>query len=208
MNQSSLFGINLSQYKLNLLPVDGSAQYLPELMSAEESVSLFDQLQKSLRWEADQVMMFGKLVITRRKVAWAGDPECTYTYSGVKKSPQAWTPELLSIKTQLEELTQSEFNSCLLNFYHDGSDGMGWHSDDEKELDANSPIASLSLGARRKFAFRHKVDKTTIPLYLESGSVLIMHSPTQQFWQHTLLKTKTVSNPRINLTFRKITLKK
>lgn len=208
MNQSSLFGINLSQYKLNLLPVDGLAQYLPAFMNAEESVSLFDQLQKSLRWEADQVMMFGKLVTTRRKVAWAGDPECTYTYSGVKKSPQAWTPELLSIKTQLEELTQSEFNSCLLNFYHDGSDGMGWHSDDEKELDANSPIASLSLGAQRKFAFRHKVDKTTIPLYLESGSVLIMHSPTQQFWQHTLLKTKTVSNPRINLTFRKITLKK
>jgi len=208
MNQSSLFGINPSQYRLNLLPMDGSAQYLPEFMSAEESVSLFEQLQKSLRWEADQIMMFGKLVTTRRKVAWIGDPDCAYTYSGVKKSPQAWTPELLSIKTQLEELTQSEFNSCLLNFYHDGSDGMGWHSDDEKELDANSPIASLSLGAQRKFAFRHKVDKTTIPLYLESGSVLIMHSPTQQFWQHTLLKTKTVSNPRINLTFRKITLKK
>lgn len=208
MNQSSLFGINLSQYRLNLLPIDGSAQYLPEFMCAEESVSLFNQLQKSLRWEADQVMMFGKLVTTRRKVAWTGDPECTYTYSGVKKSPQAWIPELLSIKTQLEKLTQSEFNSCLLNFYHDGNDGMGWHSDDEKELDANSPIASLSLGAQRKFAFRHKVDKTTIPLYLENGSVLIMHSPTQQFWQHTLLKTKTVINPRINLTFRKITLKK
>lgn len=208
MNQSSLFGINLSQYRLNLLPMNGSAQYLPAFMSAEESVGLFEQLQKTLRWEADQIMMFGKLVITRRKVAWTGDPECTYTYSGVKKSPQAWTPELLSIKTRLEELTQSEFNSCLLNFYHDGNDGMGWHSDDEKELDANSPIASLSLGAQRKFAFRHKVDKTTIPLYLESGSVLIMHSPTQQFWQHTLLKTKTVSNPRINLTFRKITLKK
>lgn len=208
MNQSSLFGINLSQYRLNLLPMNGSAQYLPAFMSAEESVGLFEQLQKTLRWEADQIMMFGKLVITRRKVAWTGDPECTYTYSGVKKSPQAWTPELLSIKTRLEELTQSEFNSCLLNFYHDGNDSMGWHSDDEKELDANSPIASLSLGAQRKFAFRHKVDKTTIPLYLESGSVLIMHSPTQQFWQHTLLKTKTVSNPRINLTFRKITLKK
>jgi alkylated DNA repair dioxygenase AlkB len=188
--------------------MDGSAQYLPAFMSAEECVGLFEQLQKTLRWEADQIMMFGKLVTTRRKVAWTGDPECTYTYSGVKKSPQAWTPELLSIKTRLEELTQSEFNSCLLNFYHDGNDGMGWHSDDEKELDANSPITSLSLGARRKFAFRHKVDKTTIPLYLESGSVLIMHSPTQQFWQHTLLKTKTVINPRINLTFRKITLKK
>jgi alkylated DNA repair dioxygenase AlkB len=83
---------------------------------------------------------------------------------------------------------------------------MGWHSDDEKELDPDSPITSLSLGAQRKFAFRHKVDKTTVPLYLESGSVLIMHSPTQQFWQHALLKTKTVSSPRMNLTFRKIKL--
>lgn len=148
--------------------------------------------------------MFGKKVSTRRKVAWAGDPNCSYTYSGVKKIPQAWTPELFAIKTQLEGLTQSNFNSCLLNFYHDGDDGMGWHSDDEKELDANSPITSLSLGARRKFAFRHKEDKTTIPLFLENGSVLIMHSPTQQFWRHALLKTKMPSTPRINLTFRKI----
>jgi alkylated DNA repair dioxygenase AlkB len=111
---------------------------------------------------------------------------------------------LLSIKNQIEKLAQTEFNSCLLNFYHDGDDGMGWHSDDEKELDPSSPIASLSLGAPRKFAFRHKEDKTTIPLHLENGSVLLMHSPTQQFWRHALLKTKTVSSPRINLTFRKI----
>lgn len=81
---------------------------------------------------------------------------------------------------------------------------MGWHSDDEKELNPYSPIASLSLGAQRKFSFRHKEDKTTIPLYLDNGSALIMYSPTQQFWQHALLKTKTVSTPRINLTFRKI----
>jgi alkylated DNA repair dioxygenase AlkB len=118
--------------------------------------------------------------------------------------PQAWTPALLSLKKELEELVQSDFNSCLLNFYHDGDDGMGWHSDDEQELDPDAPIASLSLGAKRKFAFRHKQDKTTIPLYLENGSALIMRSPTQQFWQHALLKTKAVSSPRINLTFRKI----
>ena len=204
MNQYSLFGIDPDSSNLNLLPMDGSAQYYPDFISKEESTSLIDQLQKSLYWEADQLMMFGKLVITRRKVAWVGDPECTYTYSGIKRNPQSWTPELLSMKTQLEDLTQSEFNSCLLNFYHDGADGMGWHSDDEKELDSLSPIASVSLGSTRKFAFRHKKEKSTTSLFLENGSALIMNAPTQQFWQHALLKTKTVHTPRINLTFRKI----
>ena len=204
MHQNSLFGIDLGQCKQNLLPIDGSAQYYPEFISEEVSLSLIDQLEKSLRWDADQLIMFGKLVTTRRKVAWVGEPECTYTYSGVKRNPQAWTPELLSMKTRLEKLTQSEFNSCLLNFYHDGADGMGWHSDDEKELDAKSPIASLSLGSTRKFTFRHKINKSTISIFLEDGSALIMNAPTQQFWQHALLKTKTVHTPRINLTFRKI----
>ncbi len=207
MHQNSLFGIDLGQCKQNLLPIDGSAQYYPEFISEEVSLSLIDQLNKSLRWDADQLIMFGKLVTTRRKVAWVGDPECTYTYSGVKRNPQAWTPELLSMKTRLEKLTQSEFNSCLLNFYHDGADGMGWHSDDEKELDTKSPIASLSLGSTRKFAFRHKINKSTISIFLEDGSALIMNAPTQQFWQHALLKTKTIHTPRINLTFRKIILR-
>jgi alkylated DNA repair dioxygenase AlkB len=202
--QSTLFEPKPSDCTLNILPKDGYVEYLPGVLSEQFSAHLMSQLQTSLMWESDQLMMFGKKVTTRRKVAWVGDPSCSYTYSGVKKIPQSWTPELLSIKSQLEGLAQSAFNSCLLNLYHDGDDGMGWHSDDEKELDANSPIASLSLGARRKFVFRHKEDKTTIPLYLEDGSVLIMRSPTQQFWQHALLKTKTVSMPRINLTFRKI----
>ena len=207
MHQNSLFGIDLGQCKQNLLPIDGSAQYYPEFISEEVSLSLIDQLKKSLRWDADQLIMFGKLVTTRRKVAWVGDPGCAYTYSGVKRNPQAWTPELLSMKTRLEKLTQSEFNSCLLNFYHDGADGMGWHSDDEKELDTKSPIASLSLGSTRKFAFRHKINKSTISIFLEDGSALIMNAPTQQFWQHALLKTKTIHTPRINLTFRKIILR-
>ena len=191
---------------VNVLPKDGCAHYFPEVFTELYSANLLSQLQASLRWEPDQLIMFGKTVITRRKVAWVGDAECAYTYSGVKKIPQAWTTELLFIKNRLEELAKSQFNSCLLNFYHDGDDGMGWHSDDEKELDPNSPIASLSLGAQRKFSFRHKVDKITIPLNLENGSVLMMHSPTQEFWRHALLKTKTVSTPRINLTFRKIKL--
>jgi alkylated DNA repair dioxygenase AlkB len=202
--QSTLFESKHSDSTLNLLTKDGSAEYLPEVLTEFHSANLMHQLQTSLAWEPDQLILFGKKITTRRKVAWIGDPHCAYTYSGVKKSPQAWTPELLLIKNQMEELAQSEFNSCLLNLYHDGEDGMGWHSDNEKELDPNAPIASLSLGAQRKFAFRHKEDKTTIHLYLENASVLIMRSPTQIFWQHALLKSKKVSTSRINLTFRKI----
>lgn len=205
MNQGSLFAAT-NQSKLNLLPKDGSIHYYPEWMSTVDSAILSDQLQQSLQWEADQLMMFGKLVTTRRKVAWVGDHNCAYTYSGVKKQPQGWTPELLDIKTKIEKLAQSDFNSCLLNFYHDGADGMGWHSDDEKELDTQAPIASVSLGSTRKFAFRHKQDKSTISLFLENGSALVMYAPTQQFWQHALLKTKTIDTPRINLTFRKIVI--
>ena len=206
MNQGSLFVSDPGQYRLNLLPKDGCVDYHPEFLNTLDSTQLMKQLRVSLQWEPDQLIMFGKRITTRRQVAWVGDPDCAYTYSGVKKQPQAWTPELLALKHQLEQLTQAEFNSCLLNLYHDGADGMGWHSDDEKELDAQAPIASLSLGSTRKFAFRHKKDKTTASLALENGSALIMHAPTQQFWQHALMKTKTVNTPRINLTFRKITL--
>jgi len=202
--QRLLFESKHSEHALNILPKEGCAKYLPGVLSEQHTASLMSQLQTSIIWDSDQLIMFGERVTTRRKVAWVADTQCPYTYSGVKKIPQAWTSELLIIKAQLEELAQSEFNSCLLNFYHNGDDGMGWHSDNEKELDPYSPIASLSLGARRKFAFRHKEDKTTIPIYLENGSVLMMYSPTQQFWRHALLKTKTVSTSRINLTFRKI----
>jgi alkylated DNA repair dioxygenase AlkB len=196
---------HLSQDSLqNLLPKDGAVHYYPEVFDELSSANLMNALQKSLLWESDQLIMFGKLITTRRKVAWVGDPNCSYTYSGVQKNPQAWTKELLQIKAILEKISQTEFNSCLLNLYHDGNDGMGWHSDDEKELDAKAPIASLSLGATRKFAFRDKKNKRTISLFLENGSALIMHTPTQEYWQHSLLKTKAVTGPRINLTFRRI----
>ena len=202
MMQSLLFDTPFSDDAFNLLPMNGAAHYYPKVYTEQSSAQLIEQLQSSLTWEPDRLMMFGKLLTTRRKVAWVGDPKCSYTYSGVKKQPQAWTPELLSIKARLEELSCTRFNSCLLNLYHDGNDGMGWHSDDEKELNPHSPIASLSLGARRKFAFRHKEDKKTISLFLDNGSALIMHAPTQEFWQHALLKSKTVAEVRINLTFR------
>ena len=193
--------------QLNVLPKDGQASYRNAFLDDGQCTTFFNALSLSLQWQADELIMFGQKIITRRKVAWVGDPDCSYTYSGMKKNPQPWTSELLLIKSLVEETAECTFNSCLLNLYHNGEEGMGWHSDDEKELDGTAPIASLSLGATRKFAFRHKQDKTGVSLFLENGSLLIMHAPTQQCWQHSLLKTRTAVAPRINLTFRKILLK-
>lgn len=190
----------------NLLPKDGEVYYLNNVFSGEICEDLFQKLMTSVSWQQDQLYMFGKLITTSRKVAWIGDPNCSYTYSGVKKLPQPWTSELLLIKDKAQVLAQCEFNSCLLNLYHNGDEAMGWHSDDEVELDPLAAIASISLGSERKFAFKHKLDKTGVSLFLENGSALIMHAPTQEFWNHSLLKTKKPVSQRINLTFRKILL--
>jgi alkylated DNA repair dioxygenase AlkB len=188
----------------NLLPKDGCVQYYPKIWDEEQCTAMFDALLQSLNWETDQLVMFGEVITTKRKVVWVGDEGRSYTYSGVKKQPSPWTTELLAIKARLEELAQWKFNSCLLNLYHNGSEGMGWHSDNEPELNPKAPIASLSLGEIRKFAFRHKIDKTVSSVFLENGSILMMHAPTQDSWQHSLLKTSKPVGPRINLTFRDI----
>jgi alkylated DNA repair dioxygenase AlkB len=202
--QNQLFDREEIAEPLLILAKDGQAEYLNGFYDAEAADGLFTNLMDSLTWESDQILMFGRPVRTARKVAWVADPGCLYTYSGVQKTPQAWTKELVQMRGKLEQCTGHTYNSCLLNLYHTGEEGMGWHSDNEKELDSGAPIASVSLGARRKFAFRHKQDKTTSSVFLEHGSLLIMHPPIQEHWHHSLLKTKTVASPRINLTFRKI----
>ena len=189
-----------------LLPKDGRVDYYPEALTPTQSAQLFETLLSTLDWQADHLVMYGKKITTQRKVVWVGDPDCAYTYSGVKKQPSPWTPELLLIKHKAEALAHCQFNACLLNLYHNGDEAMGWHSDNEKELERTAPIASLSLGGIRKFAFKHKVDQTRVALFLENGSALIMHAPTQDFWQHSLLKTKQPVSARINLTFRMIRL--
>ena len=189
---------------LSLFSTDGHALYIPSVFDENSCRTLFASLLNTVNWKEDQLMMFGKLITTKRKVAWVGDAGCSYTYSGVKKFPEAWTPALLGIKQKVEALAQHTFNSCLLNLYHDGSEGMGWHSDDEKELEQAAPIASVSFGGERKFTFKHKFDRTSVSLTLANGSVLLMQAPTQQYWQHSLTKTKRLVAPRINLTFRAI----
>lgn len=204
MMQSLLFNHPHQDTTHTVLEKDGRVEYMPRFFNEDQSTLLFDQLLQSLDWQADQIMMFGKMITTKRKVVWVGDSDCSYTYSGVKKNPEAWTPELLQMKAQLEKLAGCVFNSCLLNLYHSGEEGMGWHSDDEKELDPKAPIASVSLGASRKFAFRHKIDKTKASIILENGSVLMMQPPTQEYWSHSLVTTKLATPARINLTFRSI----
>ena len=186
------------------LPRDGHIQYIPDAFDQDLAAALFDHLLETLPWQPDELIMFGKRILTQRRVVWVGDPECCYTYSGIKRVPQPWTAALLSTKRIVENLAGCPFNACLINLYHNGTEGMGWHADDERELDPSAPIASLSLGGLRKFAFRHKQDKTRLTLSLEHASVLIMHPPTQTHWSHSLLKTRRPVPARINLTFRRL----
>lgn len=202
--QTTLFELSNANSSLNLLPKEGCAHYTHEIFDEATSDKLFRSLLNTLTWEQDQLLMFGRKVVTQRKVAWVADGDHSYTYSGATKSPQMWTPDLLLIKKKAELLANWKFNSCLLNLYHNGNEGMGWHSDDEPELDQDAPIVSISLGGVRKFGFRNKLDKTSTSLFLGNGSALVMYSPTQKYWKHSLLKTKQPVGPRINLTFRSI----
>lgn len=186
----------------NLLPRDGIVEYLGKVFSRKDSQALFEDLLLTAPWQADEVILFGKRHILSRKVTWMGDAGFTYSYSGTSKTASPWTPAVLRIKECVEKLSGHVFNSCLLNLYHDGSEGMGWHSDDERTLGRNPVIASVSLGAERPFRFKHRASKEVIPLILEDGSLLVMKGETQHHWLHALPKTKMANAPRINLTFR------
>ena len=190
----------------NLLPKDGIVVYYKNLLTSQEANRYFDCLLNTIEWKNDQAFIYGKLIITKRKVAWYGDADYEYTYSKNTKRALPWTKELVELKQMIEDKTGEKFNSCLLNLYHNGDEGMSWHSDAEKELKKNGAIGSLSLGAERKFTFKHKETKETISLILENGSLLVMKGTTQSSWLHRLPPTKLISTPRINLTFRSIDL--
>ncbi|RUT70991.1 alpha-ketoglutarate-dependent dioxygenase AlkB [Flavobacterium cupreum] len=188
----------------NLLPKDGTVNYYGKLFAREKANSYRDSLLNTIEWKNDEAIIFGKLILTKRKVAWYGDQEFEYTYSKTTKKALPWTKELLELKAAIEEKTGETFNSCLLNLYHTGEEGMAWHSDAEKDLKKNGAIASVSFGAERKFAFKHKETKEVISLILEHGSLLVMKDTTQTHWLHRLPPTKTTAKPRVNLTFRTI----
>jgi alkylated DNA repair dioxygenase AlkB len=192
----------------NLLPYDGIINYHGPILARNEAQLFFDALLKTVPWKHDDAVIYGKRIQTARKVAWYGDSEFSYTYSGTTKVALLWNMELLALKHLVEQTTRTIFNSCLCNLYSTGGEGMSWHSDDEKALGRNTTIASLTLGAERKFSFRHKSKKGDEPIsvVLETGSLLVMKGATQTYWQHSVPKTAKVNTARINLTFRTIVL--
>jgi len=186
----------------NIIQEDGLVEYQPNFFSAKQNVEFFAALKDHIEWQHDEIMIFGRSIITKRKVAWYGDEAYEYIYSNNKKIAKPLTTCLKQIKYQLEQQTGETFNACLLNYYHDGSEGMGWHSDDEVTMKKHATIASISLGAERTFMFRHKTSKDQHYIELENGSLLLMKGATQDYWKHQLPIRKRIKLPRINLTFR------
>lgn len=188
----------------NLLPMDGLVNYYGRIFKEDQAAFHFQKLMKSIEWQNDIAILFGKKIITKRKVAWYGDQPYRYTYSHSSKFALPFTSHLLDLKDTIEEISGEKFNSCLLNLYHDGNEGMAWHSDGEKDLKKDGAIASLSFGAERKFSFKHKETGHKVDLLLENGSLLMMKEKTQSNWLHRLPPTKKIHSPRVNLTFRSI----
>ncbi len=188
----------------NCLPSDGIVLDHGVIFSKEEAAQFLATLLTTLPWEQDELTIFGRKIITQRKTAWYGDLPYAYTYSHATKVALPWTPALNTIKEKVELISGESYNSCLLNLYHDGNEGMGWHSDDEDTIARDSAIASVSFGAARRFDFRHKKTGEKVQVMLENGSLLVMKGETQRFWQHSLPKSKRIAAPRVNLTFRRM----
>ncbi|MCA9535620.1 MAG: alpha-ketoglutarate-dependent dioxygenase AlkB [Myxococcales bacterium] len=188
----------------NLLPRDGEVYDFGRVYSATEAGGLFAALLHGVPWQHDELVIAGKRVVTARQVAWYGDGEQAYHYSGATKRALPFSPLLRAVKTRVEQAVGGTFNSCLLNLYMSGAEGMSWHSDDEAALGRSPTIASLSLGATRRFDFRHKRDREKVSVVLGDGQLLLMTGTTQHHWQHALPKTVKVHSPRINLTFRTV----
>ncbi|HMV99693.1 MAG TPA: alpha-ketoglutarate-dependent dioxygenase AlkB [Acidobacteriota bacterium] len=178
-------------------------QFYPEAFTQPEATAYFDSLLEFIAWEQRQISFFGQLVNQPRLVAWYGDPDAVYTYSNTTFEPLPWIAPLIEIKRRVETVADVTFNSVLCNLYRDGSDSMGFHSDDEPELRAVPVIASVSFGATRTLRFHHKKrSDLKYSLELTHGSLLVMQGTTQQFWKHGIPKTSKPVGPRINLTFR------
>ena len=196
-----LFNHTIDKHK-NWLPYEGTVNYYGKLLSKTQADYYLCKLLETIEWRNDEAIIFGKKIITKRKVAWYGEEPYEYTYSNVTKHALPWTEELLELKALVEKETGECFNSCLLNLYHSGEEGMAWHSDGETDLKKDGAIGSLSFGAERKFAFKHKQRKEKVQLFLEHGSLLMMTGVTQTFWLHRLPPTRKITSARVNLTFR------
>lgn len=188
----------------NLLSYDGVVNYYGVVFSKRSADKCYEYLLQRIHWQVDRALIFGKMIETKRKIAWYGSEPFKYTYSNTTKQALSWTPTLLKLKEKVEQVTGESYNSCLLNLYHNGSEGMAWHSDSEKDLKENGTIASLTFGAERKFSFKHKITQDKVDIELQHGSLLTMKGNTQKHWLHRLPPTSKTHVARINLTFRTI----
>lgn len=178
-------------------------RYWPAAFTAAEADRYFAALRRELAWRSEEVVIFGERRRVPRLIAWYGEPEAVYTYSGVRHEPLAFPSDLQAIRARVQSLSNAKFNSALANLYRDGRDGMGWHADNEPELGRNPVIASVSFGATRRFTLRHRWRKALKhAVDLEHGSLLVMEGPTQHHWLHALPKTVRPLGERINLTYR------
>jgi alkylated DNA repair dioxygenase AlkB len=198
-----------SARRFSIVPVsliDGDARLIADFLTRPQSDAYFSELLDLVDWSQHIIRIRGREVASPRLSAWYGDPHAHYSYSGLSLEPRPWLPVILELKARIEAVCNAPFNCVLLNLYRDGADSMGWHSDDEPELGERPVIASLSLGATRRFRLRHRRQKELEPVAidLENGSLLIMEGDTQRFWRHQIPKTRRAAEPRVNLTFRNI----
>lgn len=185
---------------------DGPAFELsPGWLDQAGHVACLEWCGRDIAWQTHRLRLFGRWVDAPRRSAWIGDPGAVYRYSGQTFAPQPWPQALLPLRQRLRKELGIDFNAVLANLYRDGRDAMGWHSDDEPELGPEPVIASLSLGAARRFVLRRRDDHAVKQaLVLEPGSLLVMRGVSQRDWQHALPRTAKPVGPRINLTFRRI----
>jgi alkylated DNA repair dioxygenase AlkB len=181
---------------------DGWIIYVPNFYAKEIADQLFNLFYQSINWQQGEIKLFGKKYLTPRLEAFYAEENKSYGYSGQRLITSSFTKELKQIKDIIELKLSIQLNSVLINLYRDGNDSNGWHADDEPELGKNPIIASLSLGASRRFDLKHSTTKEKLSLELEPGSLLVMGGELQHYWKHQIAKTKKVNTPRINLTFR------
>jgi alkylated DNA repair dioxygenase AlkB len=184
-------------------PWAGRVEARPGWLRSDEAEALAGRLADEVPWTVHRIRMFGRWVDSPRLSCWMGDPEARYRYSGALFEPEPWHPAIAALLPRLEAVCGARFNSVLLNRYRDGSDSMGWHSDDEAELGPEPVIASLSLGVERRFLLRMKDDHgTKAEFRLRHGDLLVMRGDCQRVAQHALPKMAGVVGERVNLTFR------
>lgn len=175
-----------------------------DFFNSVDSNKLLKKFISKLPWESMIIKMFGKDTKIPRLQCWIGDEGCEYRYSGKQLNRQIWSQDLIMIRKKIYEELKIDFNSVLANYYKDGKDSMGWHSDDEKELGPDPTIASISFGSERDLVFRNKISKETLAIPQTNGCLILIDGETQRIWQHSIKKTQKVIGPRINLTFRNI----